>query len=72
MKTPHQRIQEIAHVMERAVKKAAEKHRLMGVPMVIWKDGKVVEFMPEPEQTAAPATAKIRKKPGKPPASLKR
>jgi len=44
----------------------------MGVPMVIWKDGKVVEFMPEPEQTAAPATAKIRKKPGKPPASLKR
>jgi hypothetical protein len=30
------------------VEKAAEKHRLMGVPMVVWKDGKVVEFLPEP------------------------
>jgi hypothetical protein len=48
MKTAHQRIQEISKVMKRAVEKAAEKHRLMGVPMVVWKDGKVVEFLPEP------------------------
>ena len=48
MKTPHQRIQEISRVMKRAVEKAAEKHRLMGVPMAVWKDGKVVEFLPEP------------------------
>jgi hypothetical protein len=48
MKTAHQRIQEISKVMKMAVEKAAEKHRLMGVPMVIWKDGKVVEFLPEP------------------------
>ena len=31
--------------MKRAVEKAAEKHRLMGVPMVVWKDGKVVELV---------------------------
>ena len=48
MKTAHQRIQEIYKVMKRGVEKAAEKHRLMGVPMVVWKDGKVVEFLPEP------------------------
>ena len=48
MKTAHQRIQEISKVMKRAVEKAAEKHRLMGVPMAVWKDGKVVEFLPEP------------------------
>jgi hypothetical protein len=48
MKTAHQRIQEISKVMQRAVEKAAEKHRLMGVPMAVWKDGKVVEFLPEP------------------------
>jgi hypothetical protein len=48
MKTPHQRIQEISRVMKRAVEKAAEKHRLMGVPMAVWKDGKVVEFVPKP------------------------
>jgi hypothetical protein len=34
--------------MKRAVEKAAEKHRLMGVPMVVWKDGKVVEFLSKP------------------------
>ena len=48
MKTAHQRIQEISKVMKRAVEKAAEKHRIMGVPMAVWKDGKVVEFLPEP------------------------
>jgi len=56
MKTAHQRIQEISKVMKRAVEKAAEKHRLMGVPMVVWKDGKVVEFMPKPARdTSSPA-----------------
>jgi hypothetical protein len=34
--------------MKRAVEKAAEKHRRMGVPMAVWKDGKAVEFLPEP------------------------
>ena len=48
MKTAHQRIQKISRVMKSAVEKAAEKHRLMGVPMAVWKDGKVVEFLPEP------------------------
>ena len=48
MKTAHQRIQEISKVMKRAVEKAAEEHQLMGVPMAVWKDGKVVEFLPEP------------------------
>lgn len=47
MKTAHQRIQEIAQVMKRGVEKAADKHRLMGVPMVVWKDGKIVEFLPK-------------------------
>jgi hypothetical protein len=58
MKTPHQRIQEISRVMTRAVEKAAEKHRLMGVPMAVWKDGKVVEFLPRPART--PARRKVK------------
>jgi hypothetical protein len=53
MKTAHQRIQEISKVMKRAVEKAAEKHRLMGVPMVVWKDGKVVEFLPKPARATS-------------------
>jgi hypothetical protein len=39
--------------MKRAVEKAAEKHRLMGVPMVVWKDGKVVEFLPKPARATS-------------------
>jgi hypothetical protein len=58
MKTPHQRIQEISRVMKRAVEKAGEKHRLMGVPMAVWKDGKVVEFLPRPART--PARRKVK------------
>ena len=60
MKTAHQRIQEISRVMKRAVEKAAEKHRLMGVPMVVWKDGKVVEFMPEPALKKSSPSRKIQ------------
>ena len=63
MKTAHQRIQEIYKVMKRAVEKAAEKHRLMGVPMVVWKDGKVVEFLPEPRGNhLAPSVNFLEKK----------
>jgi hypothetical protein len=58
MKTAHQRIQEISKVMKRAVEKAAEKHRLMGVPMAVWKDGKVVEFLPEPARAPRPRKKK--------------
>jgi hypothetical protein len=58
MKTAHQRIQKISKVMKRAVEKAAEKHRLMGVPMVIWKDEKVVEFLPEPARAPRPRKEK--------------
>jgi hypothetical protein len=58
METPHQRIQEISRVMKRAVEKAAEKHRFMGVPMAVWKDGKVVEFLPQPART--PTRRKVK------------
>ncbi len=30
-----------------AVQKAIRTHKLMGVPIVVWKDGKVVEIPPE-------------------------
>jgi hypothetical protein len=61
MKTAHQRIQEISKVMKRAVEKAAEKHRLMGVPMAVWKDGKVVEFLPEPARARPSPTPEEKK-----------
>lgn len=60
MKTAHQRIQEISEVMKRAVEKAAEKHRLMGVPMVVWKDGKVVEFLPKPTRATSKKARKTQ------------
>jgi hypothetical protein len=44
--------------MKRAVEKAAKKHRLMGVPMVVWKDGKVVEFLPEAARAPRPRKEK--------------
>lgn len=33
--------------MRRAVQKAIRYHKFMGVPIVVWKDGKVVEIPPE-------------------------
>ena len=30
-----------------AVQKAIRTHKLMGVPIVVWKDGKVVEIPPD-------------------------
>jgi hypothetical protein len=39
LKIAHHRILEISKVMKRAVEKAAEKHRLMGVPMGVGKTG---------------------------------
>lgn len=32
--------------LREAVLEAAEHHRRMGVPMAIWRDGRVVEVMP--------------------------
>jgi NCAIR mutase (PurE)-related protein len=36
----------ILDAMNKGVEKAAERHRRMGVPMVIRKDGKTVEIIP--------------------------
>ena len=45
-------------VLRAAVDGAAEKHRLMGVPMVIWKNGRMVEILPEAKKS--PTTRKAR------------
>ena len=39
--------------MTRAIEKAADKHRLMGVPMVTWKNGKPFEFIPRKKRAAS-------------------
>ena len=33
-------------ILREAVDGAAEKHRLMGVPMVVWKNGRMMEILP--------------------------
>jgi hypothetical protein len=38
-------------VLCEAVDGAAEKHRLMGVPMVVWKNGRMVEILPEAKKS---------------------
>lgn len=37
----------IRKAMRDAVQKAIRFHKLMGVPIVVWEDGKVVEIPPE-------------------------
>ena len=38
-------------ILRTAVDGAAEKHRLMGVPMVIWKNGRMEEILPEAKKS---------------------
>ncbi len=37
----------IQKALRDAVQKAIRTHKLMGVPIVVWQDGKVVEIPPE-------------------------
>jgi hypothetical protein len=47
-------------VLRAAVDGAAEKHRLMGVPMVIWKNGRMVEILPEAKKSPRVTTRRVR------------
>jgi hypothetical protein len=47
-------------VLRAAVDGAAEKHRLMGVPMVIWKNGRMVEILPEAKKSPRVTTRRAR------------
>jgi hypothetical protein len=38
---------EIDRALERAQREAIRRHRRAGVPLVIWKDGRVVHVAPE-------------------------
>ncbi len=38
---------EIDEAVERAGRQARLKHKQMGVPIVIWRDGQIVEIPPE-------------------------
>lgn len=42
----------LQRALEGAVQKALRMHKLMGVPAVVWEDGKVVEIPPEEIQLA--------------------
>lgn len=46
MKSLRQTERETLRVLRDAVAEAAEKHRRMGVPMAVWKDGKVALITP--------------------------
>jgi NCAIR mutase (PurE)-related protein len=47
MKSLRQTEEDTLKVLRLAVKGAAEKHRRMGVPMVVWKDGRIAEILPK-------------------------
>lgn len=44
----------LQRALEGAVQKALRMHKLMGVPAVVWEDGKVVEIPPEEIQLEEP------------------
>ena len=39
--------QEIDRALDRAERSARLRHKQLGVPLVVWQDGKVVEIPPE-------------------------
>ena len=47
MKTLQQTEEATLKVLRSAVEGAAEKHRRMGVPMVVWKNGRIAEVLPK-------------------------
>lgn len=54
---PHEvKVAQILEAIHRGVEKAAELHRRMGVPMVVWKDGKTVEIMPQKKRVSVRRT----------------
>jgi hypothetical protein len=40
-------ISEVMEIFDRAGREALKRHKALGVPAVIWRDGKVVELPPE-------------------------
>jgi len=40
-------IEEITAALHEAARNARRRHKAFGVPLVIWRDGKVVEVPPE-------------------------
>ena len=52
MKTLKQTERETLRVLRDAVAKAADKHRRMGVPMAVWRNGKAVLITPAPPKKA--------------------
>jgi hypothetical protein len=47
MKSLQQTEADTLRVLRLAVEGAADKHRRMGVPMVIWKNGRIEEILPK-------------------------
>jgi hypothetical protein len=37
----------IDEAIDEAFRAAVEKHRQLGLPLVVWRDGKIVEVMPD-------------------------
>ncbi len=40
-------ISEVMEIFDRAGREALKRHKALGVPAVIWRDGKVVDLLPE-------------------------
>ena len=52
MQTLKQTERETLRVLRDAVAKAADKHRRVGVPMAVWRNGKTVRITPAPPKKA--------------------
>lgn len=52
MKTSRNKETLILDAINKGVEKAAERHRRMGVPMIVRKDGKTVEIMPRKKRAS--------------------
>lgn len=56
MKSIQQTAEEVLKVLRLAVENAAEKHRRMGVPMVVWKNGQTAQILPKRKKSAKGTT----------------
>ena len=56
MKSLQQTEKATLKVLRSAVEGAAEKHRRMGVPMVVWKNGQTAQILPKRKKSAKGTT----------------
>jgi hypothetical protein len=63
MKTLQQTEEATLKVLRSAVEGAAEKHRRMGVPMVVWKNGRIAEIIPKAKMSPKSARKSPKTRP---------